>query len=66
MTDEEIIYDDLLQGYEPCGTCLAIAMDAAYGKSRPDDDDYEFVVLDDDFDNEQQYEMALELDESYD
>lgn len=65
MTEEEIIYDNIL-GFEPCGTCLSIAMDAAYGKTRPDDD-LDFIVLDSDFDDyDLQYELLFDNeDESY-
>lgn len=67
LTPEEIIFNKELETYEPCTTCLDVIMDAAYGRSRPDDDEEGFIILDSDWDGEGE-ELSFEFmrDEYYD
>lgn len=40
LSDTEVVFNKELNDYEPCSTCLEIAMDAAFsqGYHRPDDE----------------------------
>jgi hypothetical protein len=44
LSDKEISQHDVTKEFEPCGTCLEIAYEAAYGDGYDDSDD-EFVVI---------------------
>lgn len=50
MSDKEISYNDDLQAYEPCTTCLDIALDAAYSQGFQTEDD--LFVIDSTFDGD--------------
>src|SRR3546814_4012836 len=49
LTEKEVSYNEDFHNWEPCSTCLEIAMDAAYcdGFDREDDS---FILLTDDLD----------------
>lgn len=49
LSEKEVIYNEDLKAYEPCTTCLDIALDAAYSDGYKTEDD-EFVLLDSSFD----------------
>lgn len=49
LSDKEVIYNEEMKSYEPCTTCLDIAMDAAYSDGFQIEDDG-VVVLDTAFD----------------
>lgn len=51
MTDKEIQYHADGQFFEPCGTCLEIAMDAAYSDSFQYEEDV-VTILDTSFDGD--------------
>ncbi len=57
LSDKEVSWNKDLRAFEPCGTCLDIAFDAAFseGFSRPDDDDKYVIVEEDD----SSYESAM-------
>ena len=55
LSDKEIQWNDDLNDWELCGTCLDAAMDAAYSKGYDEDDD-KFILLDDD---EPSYELSV-------
>lgn len=52
LTDKEVTFNEDLQTFEPCTTCLDIALDAAYSDGFLGDDDftptYDFGGLGDD------------------
>lgn len=50
LTENEINYNEEMRNYEPCVTCLEIALDAAYSGGFMIEDDPEFVILDEDWD----------------
>lgn len=52
MTDKEIQWNEDLKTYEPCVTCLDIAMDAAYSQGYDYDEEEYTPVLDGEFDDE--------------
>lgn len=54
LSDKEVVWNNDTKAFEPCGTCLDIALDAAYSDGFHTEDD-EFVVLDERFDDEQYY-----------
>ena len=47
MTEKEIVWNKDIDTYEPCGTCLEIAMDAAYsdGFQYDDDDKNDYIYI---------------------
>jgi hypothetical protein len=47
LSEKEVSWNDDIKTFEPCTTCLDVALDAAYGQHRPDDED---ILLDNDFD----------------
>jgi hypothetical protein len=50
MSDKEVSYNEDLKAYEPCTTCLDIALDAAYSQGfHTEDDEFEYCV-DEEFD----------------
>lgn len=51
LSEKEVNYNEELKGYEPCTTCLDIAMDAAYCDGFKTEDD-EFEVIDSSFDGD--------------
>jgi len=54
LSDKETIYNEDLQAYEPCTTCLDIALDAAYCNGFSIEHD-EIPTLDADFDTRVEY-----------
>lgn len=46
LSDKEVNYNDDLKTYEPCTTCLDVAMDAAYSQGYKTEDD-EFYIEED-------------------
>lgn len=54
LSDKEVVWNNDIKSFELCGTCLDIAMDAAYSNGFHTEDD-EFVVLDERFDDDQYY-----------
>lgn len=46
MSEKEISFNEELGTFEPCSTCLEIAMDAAYCDGFQTEDD-EYIILDD-------------------
>lgn len=57
LSEKEIVWSKDLDTFEPCGTCLDVAFDAAFsdGFSRPDEDDYHVILEQDD-----SYDSALQ------
>lgn len=51
LSDKETIYNEDLKAYEPCTTCLDIALDAAYCDGFSIEHD-EIPTLDTEFDND--------------
>lgn len=51
LSDKETIYDEQLKGFEPCTTCLDIAMEAAYSDGFTTEDD-EYSIVDEEFDDQ--------------
>lgn len=60
MSDKEIVYSDDLKTYEPCTTCLDIAMDAAYSQGFLTEDD-EYVIINDGDDDAPTYSKEFSL-----
>lgn len=51
LTEKEISQHDQTKEFEPCGTCLEIALDAAYSDGFAHPDDEPEGAVDPDFDN---------------
>lgn len=51
LTDKEVIFNKEAEAFEPCTTCLDIAMDAAYCDGYQYNEETECVVLVESFDD---------------
>ena len=51
LNEKEIVYNDQLKAFEPCGTCLEIAFEAAFAGGVPGDDTT-VTAVDSDFDDQ--------------
>jgi len=59
LSEKEISWNDDLQTYEPCTTCLDVALEAAYsGNFKRDEEDDRFVLLED-FEPEDDYGQQI-------
>lgn len=69
LSEKEINWNEDINTFEPCGTCLDVIMDAAYAQGY---DDEEQRVIESDFDDDTYYGDSSELwpseleDEAYD
>lgn len=67
LSEKEINWNDDLPGWEPCGTCLDVIMDAAFAGNYEDEEER---VVDSDFDDDVYYGDSSELwaseEEDYD
>lgn len=59
LSEKEVEWNNDIQTFEPCTTCLDIALDAAYGQHRPDDEEG-VPLLDQDFDVYQDWVVESE------
>lgn len=48
LTENEINWNKEIDAFDPCSTCLEIALEAAFGQGYHDDDEEYVPVLDDD------------------
>ncbi len=55
LSDKEVIYNPAIEGYEPCTTCLDAAFDAAFTKGFMTDEDDGVPVLDEDWDDSEEF-----------
>lgn len=51
LNEKEINYNEQLQAFEPCGTCLEIALEAAFAGGVPGEDTV-VTAVDSDFDDQ--------------
>lgn len=51
LTDKEMVYNEDIDGYEPCTECLDVIMDTAYSQGFKTEDEYEYSV-DEEFDED--------------
>lgn len=54
LAHDEINFNNEIKAFDPCFTCLEIALDAAFsqGYDKPDEDGFSFVVLEQDTDED--------------
>lgn len=62
ISDKEIDYNDDMKAFEPCGTCLSIAMDAAYSGGFSHDDEVSTLIDDDLFVDSSEIPLQQYLD----
>lgn len=53
MSDNETSFNEDIQTYDPCTTCMQVILDAAYGKNYDEDENQgEIPLLDTEFDDD--------------
>jgi hypothetical protein len=64
LSEKEISFNEDINTFEPCTTCLDIAMDAAYCDGFTTEDD-EYILLDDEELDNEYYRSVVSLDDNY-